>query len=340
MATSYCGHVWLCELIRSQARDTNNPGAQMEMGPEEILLLISRDPEKTSRRLAEVKARREKEARKKVAEDASRMLRGANARFRKAERTADPAEAARLRQEGEERLKDLATVDPAAWPWARWMYAVRDGELLVPTSGEAPVFEGLRVGLPNAWNPERTDHLEFGRVKGTSVGVREGGTATWAEQPAEKVAALGIRPEHLDPTWPEDDDARTEAAITHRIDQALRYGGSWPALGWTWASDEWLSRAWSRFGDRVVQKLAQASSWYAEQQHVPVIVRGALRVARGTALGSPDVTVIRPTLAGWRHFLELAPASGLKFTELEQAGTYWWDRHVPRDLLVVNREAA
>ncbi len=40
---------WMTELIRSQARDTNNPGAQMELGPEDVLLLISRDPDKTAR---------------------------------------------------------------------------------------------------------------------------------------------------------------------------------------------------------------------------------------------------------------------------------------------------
>ena len=329
---------WMTELIRSQARDTNNPGAQMELGPEEILLLISRDPEKTARRLAEVKARREAEARKKVAEDAARMLRGANARFRKAERTEDPAEAARLRQEGEERLKDLATVDPEAWPWAKWMYAVRDHELLVPTDGAAPVHEGLRVGVPNAWNPDNTDFAEFGRVKGTSVGVREAGSATWTEQTIEKVATLGIQPEHMAVVFPEDEEARANAATGSRIDQALRYGGNWPALGWTWASDDWLSRAWARHGGTVVQKLAQTSSWYAEQQHVPVVANGVLEVRRGRSIAAPDATVIPPTRAGWLDFLALAPASDLKFREVEQAGLYWWDRRIPRTLLSAARE--
>ena len=331
---------WMTELLRSQARDTNNPGAQMELGPEEILLLISRDPEKTARRLAEVRARREADARKKVAEDAARMLRGANARFRKAERTEDPTEAARLRQEGEERLKDLATVDPEAWPWAKWMYAVRDHDLLVPVAGEAPVYEGLRVGIPSPWNPDRTDFVEFGRVQGTSVGVREAGTATWSEQPLEKVAALGILPEHMDAVFPSDEDARADAATAARIDQALRYGGNWPGLGWTWASDEWVGRAWARHGDRVVQKLAQTSSWYAEQQRVPVAGRDGLEVRRGSGIGASDGTVLPPTLAGWRDFLALASASGLKFGELEQAGLYWWNRRIPRTLLSSARDDA
>ena len=47
-----------------------------------------------------------------------------------------------------------------------------------------------------------------------------------------------------------------------------------------------------------------------------MVVRGELKVSRGAVLGSHEFTVIPPTLAGWRHFLELAPASGLKFGEL------------------------
>ncbi|HNC98481.1 MAG TPA: helicase-related protein, partial [Myxococcota bacterium] len=42
---------WMTQLLKSQDRDTNNPGAQMDLGPEEILLLISRDPEKTRAQL-------------------------------------------------------------------------------------------------------------------------------------------------------------------------------------------------------------------------------------------------------------------------------------------------
>jgi len=319
---------WMTELLRSSKRDTNNPGAQMDLGPEDILLLISRDPEKTAQRLAEVKARREAESRKKIAADAARVLRSANARFRKAERSKDAGEAARLRLEGEERLKDLANVDPAAWPWAKWMYAVRDHDMVVPSGGEAPVYEGLRVGIPSPYNPEKVDHVLFGRVSGLSIGVREAGSAVWSEQDVAKVAQLGLQPEHFDVAWPEED---LQHAIIGRIDSGLRYGGNWPSLGWSWASDAWLARTWASHGERVVTGLQAASSWYAEQQRVPGVVRGSLRVLRGVQLEGADV--LPPTLAGWRRFLDLAPASGLKFGELEQAGTYWWGRKIPRDLL-------
>ena len=329
---------WMTELLRSQKRDTNNPGAQMEMGPEDILLLISRDPGKTAERLAAVKARREEEARKKVAGDAARLLRSVNARFRKAERTPDPAESARLRLEAEERLKDLARMDPAAWPWAKWMYVVRDQDVLVPIEGQAPVWEGLRVGIPNAFNPEQTNLAEFGRIKGLTIGARQAGSARWVPQDLDQVVALGLEPGHLDPAWPVDEDAQTDKAVTSHIASQLRYSGSWPSLGWTLASDAWLHVVWMRHGPQIVEAMAKASSWYAQQQKVPVVIDGALRVASGAHLRG--AVVLEPTLAGWQHFIELAPDSGLKFTELAQAGEYWWDRKIPRDLLAAARRAA
>ena len=322
--------------MKSQERDTNNPGAQMEMGPEEILLLISRDPAKTRERLEVVKARREAEARKKVAEDAARLLRSVNARFRKAERTADPAEAARLRLEAEERLKDLAAIDPEAWPWARWSLVVREQPVLVPAEGQAPVFEGLRIGMPSKWNPDVIEHAEFGRVEATTIGARQAGSAQWVTQDLAQIAALGLEPGHLEPDWPDDDDARTEGAIAEHVQRQLRYSGSWPSLGWTMAADAWLARTWERFGGRVIERMAEASSWYADRQKVPVVIDGTLQVGSGRRLLAGFV--LPPTLAGWQRFLELAPASELKFTELAQAGTYWWDRKIPRDLLSAARK--
>ena len=46
-----------------------------------------------------------------------------------------------------------------------------------------------------------------------------------------------------------------------------------------------------------------------------------------------------PTEAGWKPYLELAPASELRFTDLDLAAEHWWDRHVPRDLLSKARKA-
>jgi len=83
--------------------------------------------------------------------------------------------------------------------------------------------------------------------------------------------------------------------------------------------------------DRVVQRMAEVSSWYSERQKVPVVLDGRLAVANGTQLRHG--AMLPPTRAGWREFLTLAPAAGLKFTEIEDCGLYWWERRIPRDLL-------
>lgn len=326
---------WMTELLRSQARDTNNPGAQMEMGPEELLLLISRDPEKTRQRLTAIRAKKEAEARAKAGEDASRLLRSINARFRKAERAADPLDAKRLRLEAEERLGDLARVDPEAWPWLEQAMIVRERELLVPMTGAMPVYEGLRVGVPAKWNPERVEHAEFGRIVGTSIGVREAGAAGWSLVDLDRVAALGVEPEHLALPWPATDEPGIAADLESRVQ---RLYGDWRDLGWASASQAFIDRWWPRVAHRVVEKLASSGGWYARQQRVPVLVAGSLRVAGGDALRRGEV--LPPTEAGWRRFLELAPGSDLKWTELAEAGEYWWDNKLPRDVLSAARGAA
>ena len=320
---------WMTQLLKSQERATNNPGAQLDMGPEEILLLVSRDPEKTAARLAEVKARREAEARQKVARDAARLLRSVDARLRKAERTADPAEATSLRQEADERLEDLARVDPVAWPWGPWLHIVRRQPVLVPPDGQAPVWEGLRIAVPSSFNPEILEHAQFGRLQGTTIGVRRAGNAQWSPRTLEQIAALRLEPGHLDAPWP-DEDTQLFGAVSQHLAQALRYSGDWSALGWTWAANAWLVDVWERHGPEIVDRLASVSGWYAEQQRIPLVVGETLQIAGGAELRQGKV--LPPTLAGWQRFLALAPSSEITFTALAQAGTYWWARRIPRDL--------
>ena len=96
-------------------------------------LLTQGDPGKTAARLEEVKARKAAEARAKLAKDAARLLRSANAGFRLAERASEE-DVERLRAEGEERLEELTKIDPDAWPWAQWAWAAREAILEVNCS--------------------------------------------------------------------------------------------------------------------------------------------------------------------------------------------------------------
>jgi hypothetical protein len=250
---------WLGELIKSQVRDTNNPAAQQQLTPEDILLMISRNKEKTRALLEDKRKRQAVEARARIAKEAARLLRQAAGRFRDARATTDAERAARLRDEGEQRLADLEQVNPDAWPWAPWMYAVRDREAIVPEDGGAPVYEGLRIVRPRAGAPDQQEFLEFGQIvsgdEGEQIGLRAAGSPGW--QLVSYTGTLSgspIKAEQLPreggPMWPEDDDLRTAAAIEQKLEEVFRYG-KFESMRWRGASDAWLEKWWPRFETRI-----------------------------------------------------------------------------------------
>ncbi|MEZ4430575.1 MAG: helicase-related protein, partial [Nannocystaceae bacterium] len=325
---------WLEDLLKSDKSAVNNPATE-DIDLEELLIHISRDPEKTKRLIEHRKQREEEERRRKEAARAGNSLRRASARFRDARTTENPERAAELRVQGEKLLKDLRKIPTNVWPWARWIDHARETEFMVPDGGASPVFEGLRVPREAA-----SAAYEFGRVRladgKVTIGRRMSGGAQWEELGESQVATLGLVPDDLEPLstirWPADDDERTERAIAEFLRWFFRSGRPWAWSSWLAASDAFLERWWPRFEKTIHEGLAAS---YAEQQ-VPIVVDGALRLAKGRAI--LDGVVIPMTLAGWREYLRLAPSSGHKLGELRQVGQAWWARRVPRGLLLEERE--
>jgi superfamily II DNA or RNA helicase len=325
---------WMASLVKSQDRVTNNPAAAINVSIEDILLdivppeereRVLREREEEASRLAEQRAQRARI-------EANRMLSQANARFRRAEQSSDPAEAGRLRQEGDALLQDLTKIDPAAWPWLEVARRVRNEALWIPEEGP-PLWTGLRV-------------RRFGRVvelgqtgigeDGKPVlGVREMTGIRWRAETASDVNAWAklVKPEDLEPV---DAPKLTAEQLREELAQELRWHG-WPDLGFHLAPAGWLERWWPEVAQPVVKAIA-ASSW--RNPWVPFLYQGQLRVAFREQVGwlVDQGEVLPPSEAGWKRFLELAPASGHKFTDLEAAGKFWWGRRVPRDLLSRNRE--
>jgi hypothetical protein len=328
---------WMTDILESQKKDTNNPGAQDKLGPEEVLLLISRDPAKTQARLDAVKEQRAAEARRKIAEEASATLRGAVARFASAQRARDPQDAMRLRAEANLRLEDLARVDSSAWPWASWAVAAREHPMLVPHDGSSPVYEGLRIATPSTFDPSVTDYAEFGRpFENKTIGARAAGAVAWKDLEVQAVQNLRLRPEHATTAWPEDDDEKMERQMRSLLPRFSRYGAAdaWKDLGWSRASGAFVHKAWAKFGADIIDAMRSAG-WSAKELKVPVATAGVMSIGIS---GAHD-TVIPPTDAGWEDFLRLGPESRAKWGELEEAGLFWWGRKIPRDLLAAARES-
>lgn len=330
---------WLGDLIKSSKRETNNPGAQQDLSPEETLLMISRDREKTQRLLEEVRAKKEQERRELQAKNAARLLARANARFRDARAERDPVVAARLRGEGDALLTELQHVPADAWPWAPWTARIRDLEYLIPTDGEAPVYEGLRVGKANAVYADRVDFFEFGRLFGPMIGMRPAGKETWKILNLEEVIDLDLTAEALQrgaAAWPEAEEQQTELAIMTHLSRLTRSGlCTWEQLAWRGASDAWLEIWWPKIREQFVQGLLRA---YVNDEVYPIVIGGVLHLADRTRLGEGEL--LPATADGFRQFVSLAPPTRLTFTELGQVAQTWWFRPFPRGYLTEARQAA
>lgn len=328
---------WMADLIAGQKRDTNNPGAQMDVGPEEALGMIACDPGAVKARFDEIKAKRLEENRKKMAEGASQTLRGAVSRFQRAIyiQKKNPTEAARLRAEGEQRLDDLTHLDPVAWPWASWAPAAREHTMLVPPAGGSPVYETLRVGMPSRWDPKAIDYVEFGKAReGKQIAVRLAGKVQWAVKTVQDITDLALKPEYRTANWPENDEEQIAGDMENEL---IRLGrqysaiDAWDEINWGDATDAFVERMWKRYGNRITAAFLShvGVGHHADKMDLPVLRSGHLEVGVKRKFDS----ILPPTEAGWERFLELAPISDARFDALERAGVLWWGRGIPRDVL-------
>jgi hypothetical protein len=332
---------WLSAVLESQTRDTSNPGAQQNLTEEEILMMISRDPESTREAIEARRFAVRAIANAKIAREAANLLIQASARFRDARESSDPEKAARLRAEGDVRLKDLRRVDAAAWPWGKWAEQARELEVMVASAESAPVFEGLRVGQGE---PGQRRFIEFGRIvegeRGAEIGKRDHGAPLWELLGTDDVRSLRLQPAELDvgAEWPAEDEADLLTELQSHITRSLAPGDSLDALQWRGASDAWLSRWWPRVEPQIREALAarpeRPSSPLtrtkddSDDVRYPIVVGEKLVLAAGPALRRGEL--LAPTLAGWRLYLELAPRSGLRHGELQEVAAHYWERRVPR----------
>ena len=331
---------WMADLIAGQKRDTNNPAAQMDVGPEEALGMIACDPAAVKQRFDEIKAKRLEENRAKLAEGASQTLRGAVSRYQRAlylDTKKNTVEAARLRSEADQRLADLTHVDPLAWPWSSWAQEAKRGvQMLVPPAGGAPVYETLQVAIPDQWDPKVKNYIEFGKSReGKQIAFRKAGQVTWGVKNLQDIIDLKLVPEYRTGNWPEDDDEKIVEAMREEI-RAFDRGpyainSAWTNLGWIEAPNAFVERVWRRYGEKITDafKSAVGIGHWQDQLQPPVVRNGILEVGVKRKFDE----MIPPTDRGYETFLAMAPTSDVRFDALERAAKFWWGRGIPRETL-------
>jgi hypothetical protein len=337
---------WIATLISGEGKEISNPMAEAKMSRKELLVLISRDPEQTRKRLEAAEQERELERQKKVAAAAQGTLRGVANRFDRARTEPNPTIAAEHLSAATQKLAGLAKVDPKIWPWMPWASAAPEHGMLVPKEG-GPVYETLRVAIPREVDRSILDYAEFGRVDAATIGLRTAGNAQWQSRPIEEIPALRLTPDmrvaqDTGLAWPSDDQegiSRGMEMWVRRFRDGSTAYKTWEDLGWTKAPDAFVEAEWGRWGEAIVTAMVSTGGWAANLP-VPIVVKGRLELGLSAAGGE----VLPPTLAGWQRFLALAPGANVgterRFTKLHDAGIWWFDRAIPQNTLAAKREAA
>lgn len=336
---------WMKDILASADRETNNPGAQAEMNPEELLLYLARDPEQARAAIEEQKRMLEEETRQRVRRQAWTSLRGIVTRAQALGRTADAMQKAQIHREMDELRSYLVQVPPETWPWLFLADLAAAGTPMVFFPNDSPAgYAGVLYQNGALLLPESRG-FELGAVSGDRIGVRRLGDFAWRPASAEKLAtdpALAELREFLGTAtpesflqarerWPtEDDRADFELPLRKQLNR-LQFG-DFDVLKLGLASSMWRRWLWDTYRDSILAALSRAPASMPFQ--VPARrADGALELLSGSALPGREADVLPFVSEGFGPFLELAATSGYKWSELDATADAWWGRPFPRGLL-------
>ncbi|HNN91058.1 MAG TPA: SNF2-related protein [Pseudomonadota bacterium] len=353
---------WMRDVLSSADRETNNPAAEQELTPEELLLLGSEDPEAGRQALDEVKRQREAEAERQTVQKAWETLATLARRIARVPTMRDPeaqtAENAAIQRE----IQELERIPAALWPWHFLLEAVRSRRRLAvdAESRVAAIEESLLTRLSADDTMEAG--LEVGKVQGAEVAVRRHGTLEWTQIPVGALRgptpdggtwlAGGPAPSDydlaqsqagkvpiLDRHWswrqnPESDHSLVAAKLSALLGEGPVFIG---ALKWQGASRTFRSSTWNSVAD-----LAKAAVAKADFRPNPPAVPtrssdGELVVALPGSLGGNEL--MPWTEESFQEFVPMARRAmgtlgpngvDLGWAELNQLALNWWQRPLPK----------
>ena len=331
---------WMKDILKSADRETNNPGAQAEMNPEELLLYLARDPEQAREAIAQQKAMLEQERRERVQRQAWTSLRGIATRAQSLARVSDDTERAQLHREMEELRGYLAQVPAETWPWFHFTDLAMSG---------TPMLFGTSWALYQGGAAFRNGQgFEMGEIRTGTIGVRLFGDFVWQLLTVEKMEAAepSGAVKSVKDFWAEAKPEDFKLAFTRwplvedreLFDRALRaaiYGlrsGDFGVLGLDLASPSWRTWLWSTHHDAILDALGHAPRFMPFR--IPATGKSQpLALLTSAELGGRAADVIPFVSEAFVRFVDLAPSSGYKWTELHATAMAWWGRAFPKGIL-------
>ena len=333
---------WMKDILKSADRETNNPGAQAEMNPEELLLYLARDPEQARAAIEEQKRMLEEETKQRVRRQAWTSLRGIATRAQSLARVTDETQRAQILREMDELRGYLAQVPSETWPWFHFADLAMTG---------TPMLFGPEWALYRGGAVYRDGRgFEMGEIRVETIGVRLLEDYEWHPLTVEQMAApeasrvlqavkdlcAEASPEDfkLAPArWPLEQDREQFDRELRRAIHGLR-AGDFDVLGLDLASPSWRSWLWQTHWEAILDALSHAPT--SMPFGIPVARQATLpplSLLSGPELAGREADVIPFTGEAFSVLMDLAPSSGYKWTELNATAMAWWGRAFPRGIL-------
>jgi hypothetical protein len=331
---------WMRDILRSADRETNNPGAQAEMNPEELLLYLARDPEQAKAAIEEQRRMQLEETQQRVRRQAWTSLRGIATRAQSLHRVTDDTQRAQIQREQEELRGYLAQVPSETWPWFFLADLAAEG---------TPMLFGAELALVQGSGIFRDGRgVELGEVRVDAIGVRLFGDFRWqvltieglaqvdAESPlhAAKEVIAAATPDDVRGAfsrWPLVEDRAQLAPGLRRAIQGLREG-DFAGLGLDLASPGWRTWLWAEHGAAILDALRSAPR--SLPFRIPATrADGSLALLFPDEVGGREGAVLPFRSGEFAPFTERAIGSGYKWGELHATALAWWSRAFPRGIL-------
>ena len=325
---------WMGAVLDSLATETNNPGAQQDMSPEDWLMWLSRDPEKTRQLIAQQKAKVKKDEDDKTRKLAWAGIRSIAVRHRDL-RNADQLTIARLREDIEAIGADLEKIDGDVWSWKFIIpEVVRNPTLSFAPASDGAVWQTAKYKRKNHAD-KVIDTADFGRVlyePRLGISYREEDSVYWNELDLSQAAQKWANTSPAD--WQMDWDPllpSVEKSMEEFLGQLSRAPWHFREPRFDLAHEAFVVAIWDRYGKRIVETIV--SSEYLFQVRLPILKAGILTAGEEDAKTADEVIAF--TDAGFQRFLMSAQLSDLKWTEVEAIAQWWWNRSIPRNLLTL-----
>lgn len=318
---------WMVDLLESARNEANNPGAAVDLSPEEWIEFLARDKDEIAGLLEQVKAKQAERARDEVRRAAWGKLRALYARARALRSPDGAAIAERLERESAQLLGDLEKVDRSVWPFLPLTRKASEGPLLFSIGAESgAVAEGVTC-LHKDQGP-----IEFGKVTldGQAIYYREArrNAFRWWRMDRKELARLFGRDKEGAQLaeWTFERREPDEELVTRRGQQIALGLREWLSQNWPQASESFLEFLWQEPND-FFEGLRYA---YPHNQVVPLVDReGRLLLWSGGMRPSTAASVLPMTAAGFARFRELLQLG--RFAPESQGmpracAELWWER--------------